>query len=110
NMEAATGLAIRERDLKLIQAPNLAAALQDANGVIVVPAAERVSVSEELLKNVLEQTQGSCFVHGCLATSQAGARRLGAIAGRQKVSLSSGTPVATTFRLPDVEVPADSAL
>src|SRR5688572_28455315 len=76
--DSATNLAIRERDLKLLQPSNLAAALADADAIIVTAAAERVSITEESLRNVLERAPvgSACFVHGCLATTLAGARRL----------------------------------
>jgi len=103
--DSATNLAIRERDLKLIQPPNLAVAVTDADAIVVVPAVERISVSEESLKNVLERTPvgSACFVHGCLAPTLAGARRVQSIAVERKLSLATGTSVASTFRLPDVD-------
>ncbi len=110
--EAATGLAVRQRDFKLILHSNLAAALKDADAVIVIAAAERVAVGEELLRSALEQAPvgATCFVHGTLATNLASAQRLASIAATRKIVLASATSVATTLRLPDVDVVAYAAL
>jgi hypothetical protein len=112
SFEAATSLAIRERDLKLVQAHTLESVLQDADAVVVVASVERVCVSEELLKKILEQAPLGipCFVHGCLATTFAAAWRLTTATGKQKIILTSGTSVATTFRLPDIELSHDTPL
>jgi hypothetical protein len=110
--DATTGLAVRQRDFKLVQHSNLAAALMDADAIIVVAAVERVSVGEELLRSVLEQAPAgaTCFVHGSLATDRASAQRLASIAAARKIVVTSATSVATTFRLPDVDVAADAAI
>ena len=110
--DSATHLALRERDLKLLQPASIASALADADAIIVVAAAERISVNKELLKNVLERAPAgcACFVHGCLATTHAGAQRFQSIAVERKLSLASGTSVATTFRLPEVDVSEGTVL
>ena len=110
--DAMTGLAVRQRDFKLVQHSNPAAALKDADAVLVVAAAERVSVGEELLRSMLEQAPAgsTCFVHGSLATNLASAQSLASIGATRKIVLASATSVATTFRLPDVDVAADAAL
>ena len=110
--DSATHLAVRERDLKLLQPSSLAATLAEADAIVVAAAAERVAINEELLKNVLERaaTGSACFVHGCLGTALAGARRLQSLADERKVSLASGTSVTTTFRLPDVDVARGASL
>ena len=110
--DATTGLAVRQRDFKLLQHSDLATALKDTDAVIVVAAAERVSAGEDLLRSVLEQAPAgaTCFVHGSLAANLASAQRLASIAATRKIVAASGTSVATTFRLPDVDVAADTAL
>jgi hypothetical protein len=110
--DSATHLAVRERDFKLLQPSSLAAALTEADAIVVAAAAERVAVNEELLKNVLERAPAgsACFVHGSLATTLAGARRLQAVAIERKLSLAAGTSVTTTFRLPDVDVSEGASL
>ena len=110
--DAATNLAVRERDFKLVQPSSLAATLAEADAIVVVPASERVSVNEELLKNILERAPAgsACFVHGALAVTLAGANRLHSTAVERKVLLASGTSVTTTFRLPDVDVSESATL
>jgi hypothetical protein len=110
--DASTSLAIRQRDLKLLPTSSLAAALKDADAVLVVAAAERVSVNGELLRSVLEQVPvgAACFVHGCLAATLASAQRLASIAAARKSAIASATSVATTFRLPDIDVAAGTPL
>ena len=112
SFEAATSLAVRARDLKLIQAPTLETALDGADAVVVVAHAERVCVNEELLKNLLQRAASGtvCFVHGCLATTLTAARRLTALAQEREIVLTAGTSVATTFRLPDVDLALDTPL
>jgi hypothetical protein len=110
--DGTTGLAMRQRDFKLVQHSNLTAALKDADAAVVIAAAERIAVGEELIRSVLEEVPvgAACFVHGSLAMNLASAQRLASIAAARKIVAASATSVATTFRLPDVDVAADAAL
>ncbi len=110
--DATTGLAVRQRDFKLVQHSNLATALKDTDAVVIVAAPYRVSVGEDLLKNVFEQAPigAACFVHGCLAANFASAQRLASVAATRKLALAVATSVSTTFRLPDVDVAANTSL
>jgi hypothetical protein len=109
--DATTGLAVRQRDFKLAQHSNLAVGLKDADAIIVVAAADRAAVSEELIQSVFEQAPAgaTCFVHGSLATNLTSAQRLASLAAARKIVVASATSVATTFRLPDVDVATDAA-
>ena len=80
--DATTGLAVRQRDFKLVQHSNLAAAVKDTDAVVIISAPDRVSVDEKLLRNIFEQAPigVACFVHGCLATNFASAQRLASLA------------------------------
>ena len=110
--DATAGLAARERDFHLVQFPALAGALKDASAVLIAGSAERLSPNEELLRSVLEQAPRgmACFVHGCLSPTHAGATRLASLAAGRNLPLASGTSLATTFRLPDVDVREDTLL
>ncbi|HWN95857.1 MAG TPA: hypothetical protein VNT99_12545 [Methylomirabilota bacterium] len=110
--DATTGLAVRQRDFKLVSHSNVTDALKDAEAVVAIAARDRVSVGEDLLKNVLEQAPigAACFVHGCLATNLASAQRLVSIAAARKLAVAVATSVSTTFRLPEVDVAANTPL
>jgi hypothetical protein len=110
--DATTGLAIRQRDFKLVQLPSLAEALKDADAVVVVAPIDRISMSEDLLKSIMEQAPAgvACFVHGSLSPNLAKAERLVSIAATRKLVIASGTSVGTAVRLPDVDVALDTPL
>lgn len=110
--DATAPLAARQRDFNLIQSPDLAAALKDADAVVAVPSAERIAMEEDRLRHVLEQVPmgTACFVYGSLAKNLASAQRLVSIAAERKLSIASGTSVATALRLPDMDIAAETPL
>ena len=107
-----SALATRERDFKLIRAASLAEVVRGADGVIVAPRSRSVSASGELLRKTLEHLSAgtTCFVFGALAGAEANARRIVANGAKRKILLASGTSLATTFRLPDIELPPRTRL
>src|SRR5207244_9071179 len=52
----------------------------------------------------------ACFVHGALAGSLETARRQTRRAESRNISLVAGTPLAVTWRLPEIDLPRDTPL
>lgn len=102
----------RERDFQLLRASSLRQALEGADAVVMTPRAGQVAIPESLLGDVLRQANAgsSCFVHGCLATGRNAARRLVQAAADRRIPLVAATSVASTFRLPDIDVAAGTRL
>ena len=109
---AVNTLAIRRRDFKLVQYATLEAALKGADGVVVIPAADRVGPASDLIDRVIQQcpSNTACFIYGCVAPNFIDAARLVAVAAQRNVAIASASSVATTFRLPEVDVPTNSAI
>ena len=109
---AKAGLAERTRDFKLVQHTRHDTALNGADAVIVISPAERVCPRTDIMKAVLQNAPAGapCFIHGCLATNLSDAHRFLSLTSQRNVSVTAATSVATTFRLPDVQVPMAGAL
>jgi len=105
------GLETRERDFGLIRPKSLEEALAGADAVVVAGRADGAGPNEGLLTSVLERTPSgaACFVYGALASTLNTAKHLVALARKQKIYLASGTSVATTFRLPDIDIAAGTS-
>jgi len=110
--DATNALAARQRDFNLRRELDLATALKDADAVVVVAAPDRVAFNEAALSRVIEIAPAGtvCFVHGALAAKAERVRQLVAAASTRKIVLVSGTSVATTFRLPEIEIPAGASI
>jgi hypothetical protein len=102
----------RENDFGLAYAPELAGALADADGVVVVWRGAGARANESLLTRVVEQAPAgcACFVHGALAASDAGAREIARAASARRIALAAGATTAVTWRLPEVDVPRGARL
>ncbi|HAM70274.1 MAG TPA: hypothetical protein DCM86_01350 [Verrucomicrobiales bacterium] len=95
----------RERGLRV--AVSLEEALRGTDAAVVVGRGTGETPNAELVGRVIQGIApgGACFVHGLLARTGREARELSAAAAARRVRLLAGTPVGTTWRLPDVAFP-----
>lgn len=76
-----------------------------ADGIVVVPA--HVHAAPLAAACVKAAPEGApVFVYGALAGDAGTAKEIAAVAASRRVAVASGTPLAVTWRLPDVDVPA----
>ncbi len=103
-------LARRVAELGLTRAADVAAAARDADAIIVVPRADFPTPAEGNVTTVLAHAKrgASCFVFGALGTNLAAARTLATLATARQVTLASGTALPVTWRLPQVDLPANA--
>ena len=88
---------------------------QAARGADAVVVASRRpgAVANEFLNRIaveLAAPGATCFIHGALANTLAGARALVELARSRQVALLAGTPLGVTWRLPPVPLPKDSPI
>lgn len=102
----------RVKDYGLVRETEAANSVAGADAVIVVPRGSGAVPNEALNQTALEKTAAecSCFMHGALAASLAGAQRLAELAKARKIQLLAGTPLPVTWRLPDVDLETGTAV
>ena len=96
----------REKDFGLMVSNSLPAVLGDADACVIVWHGHGAKANPALLTEVLENlpSGAACFVHGVLDNTLEGARRVLELAAKRKIQLLAGTPYATSFRLPEIEL------
>jgi hypothetical protein len=79
---------------------------------VIVPRGSGTVANEEFLRSALTQApQGSsCFGHGVLGNRLSSARQMRELAASRRIPLFTGTSVAVTWRLPEVDLPPGIAL
>ena len=102
----------RASEFGLLRAPSRAAALREADAVLVVPRGLGMATNEELIEETLAQLPEGrpCFVHGVLANNLVGARRMVDLARRRKIPLVSGSALAAADQLPPVDIELNAPL
>src|SRR5437764_12445148 len=106
------GFGRRAEDFHLALKPNPEEAVRDADAIVIVPRGTGAVANDGLLRIALERAPegATCFVHGALASSLDKARQQTKRAESRKISLLAGTPVAVTWRLPEMELPLGTPL
>jgi hypothetical protein len=101
---------VSEHHLTLLT--NAEAAVADADAVVIVPRDGGTIADNSLLRIALQRAPegAACFVHGVLASSLGDARQQIQLAKSRKISLLAGTPLAVTWRLPDIDLPLGTPL
>jgi hypothetical protein len=102
----------RPDDFDLAVEPNAAQAVEGADAVVVVSRRPGALANERFLQIALERAAAgaTCFVHGVLANTLRRGRELLSLAHSRQVALLAGTPLCTTWRLPEVDLPRGTAL
>jgi len=102
----------RPADHGLVVASTAEAAVEGADAVVIAARKPGAVANERLLRIALTRARegAACFVHGALANSLESARALTAQAAGRGMPLLAGTALGVTWRLPEVVVPAGTAL
>lgn len=102
----------RTDDFELSISPNAAAAVEEADAVVVVSRRPGAMANERLLQIALERAPAgsACFVHGALSNTLERGREFLELARSRQISLLAGTPLCVTWRLPEVDVPRGTPL
>jgi hypothetical protein len=105
-------LARRVAGVGLTRATDVAAAVRDADAIIFVPRADSPVPAEGNVTAALTHAKrgASCFVFGALATNLAAARTLATLAAAHQVTLAAGTTLPVTWRLPQLNLRARTAV
>ena len=93
-----------------LQLTDLPAAVRDAEAVIIIPRADSASPAVPNLAAALTNAQrgAPCFVFGALAPDLATARTFTTLAAARQITLAAGTTLPVTWRLPQVDLPANA--
>jgi hypothetical protein len=110
--EQAPLLQQRQDDFGLINAPDRASALREADAVVVAGAAGALCPPELLVRQTVELVRVGTpiFVYGLLASNPDVAADVTRLADTRRCPLLTGTDLPFAFRLPDVDVPATARL
>lgn len=105
-------LARRVAELGLVRAEQVAEAVGGADAIVIVPEYWATASRAGLVEQVLAAAAPGavCFVHGALADTGAAARACVARARERGVVIFSGTVWPVTWRLPQVDLPAEAAV
>ena len=90
-----------------LQLADLPAAVRDADAHVLAPRADTATPAEAQLTAALTHAKrgASCFVFGALATNLAAARTFVTLAAARQVTLTSGSTLPVTWRLPQIDLP-----
>ena len=93
-----------------LQLADLPAALPNADAVLVIPRAESATPASASLTAALTHAKRGavCFVFGALAENLAAARTFATLAAARQITLATGTFLPMTWRLPQVDLPANA--
>jgi hypothetical protein len=102
----------RPDDFDLVIEPNAAEAVAGADAVVVVPRRPGALANERFLQIALEHAPAgaTCFVYGVLANTLERGRELLRLARSRSIALVAGTPLCTTWRLPELDLPRGTPL
>ena len=103
-------LARRTTAFGLTRTQSIGEALTGADAVLAVPASHAATPAAALVEAMLEAAPrgAACFVYGALANDLAAAQARVARAVARELTLAAGTEWPVTWRLPEVDLPADS--
>jgi len=92
----------RSREFGLRRASDLAAALLDADGVMIFGKGAAINPDSALLRETIQRARpgSACFVYGALSSTLEAAKQLAGLAEKQRVPLMAGTSLPFTWRLP----------
>lgn len=102
----------RGKDFGLVREADPAKALAGADAVVVVPRGAGEVANGPHVEFAVENLRAgcACFTHGVLAQDSKSAGHLSTRAAARGVPLAAGTCTPLLWRLPNVEVPADTSL
>ncbi|KAF0172206.1 MAG: hypothetical protein FD161_4097 [Limisphaerales bacterium] len=97
----------REAGLQLADLP---AAVREADALVIVPRTDSPAPAAAHVTAALTHAKrgAACFVFGAPATNLAAARTLTTLAAARQITLASGTTLPVTWRLPQVDLPANA--
>ena len=103
-------LSRRAAEFGLSRAQSVGEALHAADAVIAVPASSAATPAAALVEAMLESAPrgAACFVCGALANDLASAQTRVARAAARELTFTAGTAWPVTWRLPEVDLPADA--
>jgi hypothetical protein len=102
----------RVRDFNLQIEPDLARAVSEVDGVVVVGSQSGAAPQVAWIRSILEKAPAgsACFVYGALAENGPKAQALLDLATQRKVALSSGTWLPGAWHLPPFNLPPQTPL
>ena len=103
---------MRREDFNLKVAPTVEQAVDGADAVVIVPRRPGAMANDRFSQIALARLPdgAACFIHGALSSNLDRGRALAKLAASRRIALLAGTPLSVTWRLPEVELPRDTAL
>ena len=102
----------RVKDYGLHVAATAEQSLALADAVVIVPRRSGAVANDHYLRLALAHAPpgAACFVHGVLSNSLGQAREALRLAASRNIAVLAGTPLAVTWRLPEVDLVPDTLL
>ena len=96
----------RVKEFGLRVAATAEQAVEGADAVVIVPRRTGAVANDGFLRLAIGRapTGAACFVHGVLGNSLTGAREALRLAASRNITVLAGTPLAVTWRLPEVDL------
>jgi len=93
-----------------LQLAGLPTAVREADALVIVPRTDSPAPAAAHVTATLTHARrgAACFVFGAIAPNLAAARTLATLAAARQVTLVAGTTLPTTWRLPQVDLPANA--
>jgi hypothetical protein len=106
------GFGMRAADFGLKIAPIVEQAVDRADAVVIASRRHGAVANDRFAEiAVARAPEGSaCFIHGALSSNWERGRALAKLAASRRIALLAGTPLSVTWRLPEVDLPRDTAL
>lgn len=103
---------MRHDDFNLTIAPTVEQAVENADGVVIVPRRPGATANDRLAVIAVARApeDAACFIQGVLGSNLQHGRALAKMAAARRIRLLAGTPLSVTWRLPQMELPQDTAL
>jgi len=103
---------MRDEDFDLNVASTVEQAVEGANGVVIVSRRPGATANDRFAEIALARAPegAACFIHGALASNLERGRSLAKLASSRRIALLAGTPLCVTWRLPEMELPRETAL
>ncbi|MBL9174644.1 MAG: hypothetical protein JNL10_13990 [Verrucomicrobiales bacterium] len=106
------GLERRKAEFNLDDAGTVEQAVEGADAVVIVPRGSGATANDRFVEIAVERApeDAAVFVHGALTSTLDRGRAVVTRAGARRIALASGTPLAVTWRLPELEIPLEAPL
>lgn len=103
---------MRPEDFDLQTANTVEQTVEGADAIVIASRKPGATANDRLAEIALAHAPegAACFIHGTLSGSLETGRALAKLAAARRIALLAGTPLSVTWRLPEFQLPKNTAL